>query len=104
MKQLTLFHSPYLSSYPWSRREAQVISLAASFLWFCAQRRHVRWKSCEENVLSPCRKVVLWSGVHERKHLWKGTVISLSIVTTDLKCYYFGVYLFGLPTTPFLFF
>lgn len=75
MKQLTLFHSSYLSSYPWSTREGQVISLAASFLWFCAQRRHV---GCEGKVLSPCRKAVLWSGVHERKHLWKGTVMSLS--------------------------
>lgn len=33
----------------------------------------------------------------------EGSHVSLSIVTTDLKCYYFGVYLFVLLTAPVLF-
>lgn len=102
MKQLTLFHSSCLNSYPWSRREGQFISLPASFLWLCAQRGHVKRDSCEGKVLSPCWKAVLWSGGHEGKHLWKGTVMSLfplllliwNVITLEF---------FVLPTTPLLF-
>lgn len=53
----TLFHSSYLSSYPWSSREGQVIALAAPFLWFCAQRSHVRWDSCEGRCYYPAERL-----------------------------------------------
>lgn len=108
MKQLALLCSSYPSGYPWSRREGQVISLAVPFLWFCAQRRHVRCESCEGKVLSPCRNAVLWSGGDERKHWWKGTVMSLF----PLLLLIWNVITFGFtylhspppPPTPFLFF
>lgn len=108
MKQLTLLCSSYPSGYPWSRREGQVISLAVPFLWFCAQRRHVWCESCEGKVLSPCRNAVLWSGGDERKHWWKGTVMSLfPLLLLIWNVITFGfIYLHSSPPppTPFLFF
>lgn len=106
MKQLALLRSSYPSGYPWSRREGQVISLAVPFLWFCAQRRHVRCESCEGKVLSPCRNAVLWSGGNDRKHWWKGTVMSLfPLLLLIWNVINFGfIYLHSPPPPPTPFF
>lgn len=39
------------------QQEGQVIPLAAPFLWFCAQRRHVKGESCEGRCYYPAERL-----------------------------------------------